>query len=602
MFPWDRSRLKLAYGVCVALTFLVVAVVAFTHHTFNPAPNPDPVDADPEEPPVEQTPYAPRRDDPEAPRLAVLVVFDQMRGDYLTRWDGLFGEGGFRRLEKDGVWFTNCHFPYASTFTGPGHASLATGCSPMTHGIIANTWCGAASGKEIDCVDDDTFTLALVLTGKLKEEVGEWPGPSPRRLRADTLGDALKGATEGKGRVVSLSLKARSAVLLGCRAAKPDACYWFFPPLGTFVTSTYYRDTPHPWVAEFNDARPADRWFGKDWTRLRPDLDYAAHSGPDDVAGEDTGWEQGRTFPLAMRGGLDAPGHSYYGAVETSPYGNELLLEFAKRAIDREGLGRNPTPDLLCLSFSANDTIGHCWGPDSQEVLDATLRSDLVVRDLLNYLDDKVGRGRYVVVVTADHGICPLPEMARRKGLPGERVSIENLYDQAEEFLGKTFSARGGKGRWLRARSGPWYYLDRRTLKANKVEQATVEEALAGWLSRQPGVQGAYTRTRLTSGPFADDAIGERVRRSFHATRSGDVAVVLKPYHLPGDAQTLGTTHGSPHSYDTHVPFLIYGPGLRPGVRDEGITPQAATAILAHSLRIEPPHAADAPMPGELHD
>jgi hypothetical protein len=387
---------------------------------------------------------------------------------------------------------------------------------------------------------------------------------------------------------------------MGCRATKPDACYWFFLSLGTFVTSTYYRDTPHSWVAEFNDARPADRWFGKDWTRLRPDLDYAAHSGPDDVAGEATGWDQGRTFPLAMRGGLDEPGREYYGAVETSPYGNELLLEFAKRAIDAEGLGRNPTPDLLCLSFSSNDTVGHMWGPDSQEVLDTTLRSDLIVRDLLNYLDEKVGRGRYVVVVTADHGICPLPEMARRQGLPGERVSTKQLYERAEEFLRKKFPPRGRKEQWIRdwaEDTNMWYYLDRRTLKANNVEQAKVEEALAGWLSQQPGVLNAYTRTRLTAGPIDDDAVGERVRRSFYTTRSGDVAVVLKPYHLTGDAQTLGTTHGSPHPYDTHVPLLIYGCGIGAGVRDEPVTPQAATAILARSLRIEPPHSADAPVP-----
>src|SRR5262249_44617665 len=159
---------------------------------------------------------------------------------------------------------------------------------------------------------------------------------------------------------------------MSCRSAEADACYWFFPPTGSFVTSTYYRAALHPWVAAFNAERPADRWFNKDWERLRTDLDYAAHSGPDDVPEEDTGWDQGRTFPHPMRGGLAAPGKSYYGAIEDSPCGNELLLEFAKRAIDAERLGGGATPDLLCLSFSANDVVGHCYGPDSQEVLDMT--------------------------------------------------------------------------------------------------------------------------------------------------------------------------------------------------------------------------------------
>jgi hypothetical protein len=603
MSTWDRSRLKLAYCCCAALTLAAVGVVAFTTDAFRRGP----ADAgaeelrDPPEPPVEAAPYAARADDPDAPRLAVLVVFDQMRGDYLTRWDGLFGEGGFHRLEKEGAWFTNCHIPYAQTFTAPGHASLVTGCSPRTHGIVDNGWHRPVSGKEVDCVFDSDYKLVPQPTGKQREEVGDWPGTSPKQLRADTLGDALKGATAGRGRVVSLSLKPRSAVLMSCRAAEADACYWFFPPTGSFVTSTYYRAEPHPWVAAFNAGRPADRWFGKDWERLRPDLDYAAHSGPDDVPEEDTGWDQGRTFPHAMRGGVSAPGKSYYEAVEDSPYGNELLLELARRAIDAEKLGGGAAPDLLCLSFSANDVVGHCYGPDSQEVLDMTLRSDLIVRDLLDHLDAKVGRDRYVVAVCADHGVCPLPGVARGKGLDAGRVDTEGLYDAAEAFLAKTLSA-GAPGRWLRARWGPWLYLDRRTLEANHVEQARAEEALALWYARQPGVQATYTRTRLAAGPFDGDEVGERFRRSFHPARSGDVAVVLKPYHLSGDAKTRGSTHGSPHPYDTHVPLLICGPGVRPGRRDEAVTPQAVAAVLARCLRVEPPHGADTPVPAGLFD
>jgi hypothetical protein len=595
---WDRSRLKVAYCVCVTLALLVVGVAAFTHKPSNPtAPS-----IGDEDGPVERAPYAPRRDDPDAPRLAVLVVFDQMRGDYLSRWDGLFGAGGFHRLEKDGAWFTNCHYPYAGTVTASGHASLATGCLPMRHGIVDNTWPSRVSGNEIDCVLDGRYKLLPEFTGKLKEDIGDWPGASPRRLRADTLGDVLKEATGGKGRVVSLSHKARSAILMGCRAARPDACYWFFPPAGMFVTSTYYRDTLHLWVAAFNGERYADRWFGKDWTRLRPDLDYVAHSGPDDVPSEDEGWGQGRTFPHPTHGDMDEPGQYFYEAVENSPFGNELLLEFAKRAIDAEGLGRNATPDLLCLSFSSNDVVGHCYGPDSQEVLDITLRSDLIVRDLLNYLDEKVGRGRYVVAVSADHGVCPLPDVARAKGLDAGRVDAKELRQQAEAFLRDTFAAGRPPGAWVQAMWGPWVYLDRRTLEAHHAEQAAVEEALAGWFRRQPGVQAAYTRTRLTAGPLDGDEIGERVRRSFHPARSGDVAVVLKPYHLEGTAKTLGTTHGSPHPYDTHVPLLFYGPGIRAGARAEAVTPQAAAAVLARSLRIDTPHGADAPVPDGLFD
>ena len=601
MSSWDRSRLKLAYCVCVALALLVAAVAAFTHNPFNPASTVPPLVVEEEqEPTFERTPYAPRREDPDAPRLAVLVVFDQMRGDYLTRWDGLFGEGGFRRLKKNGAWFTNCHYPYAQTRTGPGHASLATGCLPMRHGIVDNGWPSRASGNEIDCVLDSRYKVVPEFKGQQKHDIGEWPGASPSRLWADTVGDVLKEATGGEGRVVSLSLKARSAILIGCRAAKPDACYWFFPPAGMFVTSTYYRDTLHPWVDTFNGERYADRWFDKDWTRLRTDLDYEAHSGPDDVPTEDTGWAQGRTFPHPMRGSENKLGKDFYEAIENTPYGNELLLEFAKRAIDGEGLGRRATPDLLCLSFSSNDVVGHCYGPDSQEVLDITLRSDLIVRDLLNYLDEKVGRGRYVVAVSADHGVCPLPDVARAKGLDAARVDTEEQRQQAEEFLQSTFGRSVRP--WIQAKWGPWVYLDRRTLKARNADPAEVEEALADWFRRQPGVGAAYTRTRLTAGPLDGDEIGERVRRSFHPGRSGDVAIVLKPYYLAGKPRETGTTHGSPHPYDTHVPLLFYGPGIKAGGRDEPVTPQAAAAVLAHSLRIDTPHGAYAGVPGGLLD
>jgi hypothetical protein len=525
-----------------------------------------------------------------------------MRADYLTRWEKLFGPGGFRRLQAGGAWFQNCHYPYALTVTAAGHASLATGCSPDRHGVVANTWYDRALGRSVYCAYNERYEPVPLIRGARREEVGDWPGAWPGRLLADTLGDALKQATGGQGRVVSLSLKDRAAIFLACRQSRPDACYWFFPPLGAFITSTYYRPDghPHPWVAAFNDRRPADAWFGRDWTRLRPDLDYARASGPDDEAAEDTGWGQGRTFPHPTTGGLTEPGESYYAALANSPFGNELLLGLARRAIDAERLGRRDAPDLLCLSFSCNDGIGHCWGPDSQEVLDVTLRSDRIVRALLEHLDARVGRGRYLLALTSDHGVCPLPEVARRQGRDAGRVSLDLLTDGAQAFLDARFLGEAAEAPWIEAREDLWVYLNRQVLRAHHLEPARVEEALARWLDRQPGIHKAYTRTQLTRGPLPGDPIGERVRRSFHPDRSGDVAVVLKPYHLLGSPLGTGTTHGTPHPYDTHVPLLVYGPGVRAGVRSEAVTPQAVAAILAAGLGIPPPGAAEAPVPDGL--
>jgi hypothetical protein len=602
-----RRATVIRVGCAAALA--LTALVSFRLIFSDPATRPGPAGHDYRDPPDidvagQDTPPLPGPDDG-APRLAVLVVFDQLRGDYLTRWHDVFEEGGFRRLEAEGARFTNCHLPYALTVTAPGHASLATGCSPMKHGIVGNTWYDRALGAEIYCVyDQGRYEPVPLIRGAVEEEVGKWPGAWPGRLQCDTVGDALKKATRGKGRVVSLSLKDRAAVLLACRESVPDACYWFFPSRGIFVTSTYYRPNgqAHSWVAKFNRGRPADAWFGKDWTRFRPDLDYVRHSGPDDVAAEDTGWDQGRTFPHAMKGGLAKPGKCFYEALGNSPFANDLLLDLAKCAISAEGLGRHDVPDLLCLSFSANDPVGHCWGPDSQEVFDTTLRSDRIVKELLRYLDAKVGRGRYVLALTADHGVCPLPEVARKQGKDAGHVALKRLTEEAEAFLDETFLGKGAEGPWIQAESGPWLYLNHSLLRQRRLEQVRVEEALAAWLSRQPGVLKACARTRLTRGPLNDDPIGERVRRSFHPGRSGDVAVVLEPYHLVGSPLDTGTSHGSPHPYDTHVPLLIYGPGIRAGARTEPTNPLAVATILARSLGIEPPAGADVPEPENLRD
>jgi hypothetical protein len=542
-------------------------------------------------PPGESPPAA--EEDPPPPeggpvRLGVLILFDQLRGDYLTRWDGLFGAGGFHRLEKQGAWFQNCHYPYAGTVTAAGHASVLSGCSPATHGIVSNEWRERALGQEVYCVGSERYLCVPPVppeTGK-DGKPKKVRGVSPERLLAPTLGDAVKQATGGKGRVVSLSCKDRSAVLPA--GQHPDACYWFEPATGNMVTSVWYREAVHPWVAEFNAARVADRWFNHDWTRLRPGLDYALHAGPDDVAGEGKGVGQGRTFPHPMTGGGWRVGKEYYNALYTSPFGNEMLLDLVKRAIDAEQLGLRDSPDLLVVSFSCNDPIGHVWGPDSQEVLDVTLRSDRVVKQLLDFLDARVGRGRYVVALTADHGICPLPEVARGQGKDAVRVNPEALALEAEAFLDRHFGPNPGKAKWFAAVMNSWFYLNQPALQARGLGSGEVEGALASWLRQKPDIQSAYLRGDLLGSVPADDKVAQMVRRSFYSDRCGDVAFVGKPYHLMYNLLT-GTMHGSPHPYDTHVPLLVYGPTVRPGTRQEPVTPQACAAILAHALGIQPP-------------
>lgn len=531
------------------------------------------------------------------PRLAVLLVFDQMRGDYMSRWQKQFGEGGFRRIFAEGTWFQNCHYPYAYTVTAAGHASMATGCSPYKHGIIGNSWYDRTRGKTVEAVDSDRHVQVPTLA---RREASA----DPLRRMQPSVADALMEQTGGKAKVVSLSIKDRSAILLA--ALRALVCLWLDGATGDFVTSSYYTERLPDWVSAFNKSRQVDQYFDKNWNRLRPDLDYVRLSGIDAFPFEGRGYKQGNTFPHPMNAGLKEPGRAYYSALANSPYGNELLLELAKRAIVAEKLGQDDVPDLLCLSCSSNDMVGHCWGPDSQEVLDVTLRSDQLVRDLLQFLDDKVGKGRYVVVICADHGVCPLPERRLAEGhKQAGRVSPKLLSTGALKHLNDTF-AKGKKMPWIESTSGGTVYLNKGTIAELGLQQAAVERALADWLKQQKGIQTAYTRTELLQGPPKGDPIGEMVWRSFHPDRSGDVLPVLEPYHLLGGALVANktgsytTTHGSPHPYDTHVPLLVFGTRVQAGPRTERVTPQAAASILAASLGIEPPAGAEAPVPKDL--
>lgn len=545
------------------------------------------------------------------PKLIVLVIFDQLRGDYLLRWHDLFGPDGFRRLEREGLWFTNCHYPYSYTQTGPGHASLATGCSPYHHGIVGNEWYDRAAGETVNCVIVPRYETVYSSSPPPEKKSNSTDEPeerkpkrskgagAPERLLAPTFSDALKSASGGRARVVSIGLKDRSAILPG--GQHPDACYWFETRGGTFCTSTYYRDRPVAWVANFNRLRPADRWFGNDWNRLRSDFDYSAWSGPDDVASESTGVgkKQGRVFPHPMNGGLTLPGRAYFDTLYNSPFGNELLLDFALRAIDAEALGTSGQVDFLSISFACNDPIGHSYGPDSQEAMDVTLRSDQIVRDLLAGLDKRLGAGRYVVGLSADHGVCPLPEVSARNGISAGRLDPKDIVNGANRHLSAAFAVTDEKATWFDKSPLPWFYLNLKMIAARGLSESTVAAELVKWLREQKWAQTAYSREQLTA-PISDqDPVGRMVQRSFMPERSGDVVVIIKPFHLV-NSQNSGTGHGTPHEYDTHVPLIIAGRGIPPGRCRDTVAPQAMAAIFARIAGIPSPAKCEAAVPDSL--
>ena len=389
----------------------------------------------PVELPVAAAAVPPAREDGR-PRLVVMVVFDQVAAIISRNGQPLFVEGGFKRLQTDGAWFANCHYPYTYTLTAPGHASLSTGTYPSKHGIIANDW--------YDRANNETVSSVTPPPNEKRRGLGPW------RRAVKSIGDLLIDTLGLRARVASLSIKDRAAILMA--AMRSNVCYWMSGTTGQFVTSRYYREDPHVWVKAFNRGRPADRWLGRDWVRFRKDLDYEPYSGPDDFFAEGIGYDQGQVFPHPTRMGQGEKARErYYSAVDNSPAGNDLLIDFAKTAIVAEKLGQTETVDLLCLSFSSNDLIGHCWGPDSQEVLDITLRSDAMIADFLTFLDARVGKGNYVFAVSADHGVCPLPEFAERQGLPSGRAATRNPHDARRSASQQGVSPRRRKDPLVRS-------------------------------------------------------------------------------------------------------------------------------------------------------
>jgi predicted AlkP superfamily pyrophosphatase or phosphodiesterase len=541
--------------------------------------------------------------EPATPKLLVLIVFDQFRGDYLARWNSLFTDDGFRRLEREGTWFTNCHYPYGVTMTGPGHASLGTGCSPDRHGIITNDWYDRGAGEMVYCATTERYKeiYSPLADGAKPPKDKEKGFGAPDRMMVPTFAETLKDATHGQSKVVAVSLKDRSAVLPAGR--KADACYWFDDRIGQFVTSNFYADKAHVWANDFNAGKPADRWFGTPWTRLRSNIDYAKFSGPDDVSAEGTGVvkKQGRVFPHPMDAGLKRPGRDYWDTVVTSPFGNQLLLDFAIKATTAENLGHGPAIDFLSISFSSNDYIGHQYGPDSQEVMDVTLRADLIVRHLLGALDQHVGRGNYLLALSADHGICPLPEVSASHGKDAKRIQAVLFATKAIKFLTDKYGPVEGSARWIEGVGAfPWVYLNHGLIASKGLKSEDVVDTLANYFRTQDGIQAVYTRRQLDAPPSAGEEPPLRMmRKSYVPARCGDLAIITKPYYLL-TTFTTGTSHGTPHDYDTHVPLVVMGPGIPAGQCDDLVTPQAVVPVFARAAGINPPATTEAILPDRL--
>jgi hypothetical protein len=532
------------------------------------------------------------------PRLVLLIVVDQFRADYLERFGDLFAENGLRRLMNEGASWTNSNYDHMPTYTAPGHATTMTGTYPAENGIIANDWYDREAGRVVSNSSDPEDRISA--DGRTYQSRWQLFGggaiehaSSPRRLTASTLGDELRLATNDRAKVVGISVKDRAAILPAGRHA--SAAYWFSSVTGNMVSSSYYFNELPAWVKRFNDARPADKFYGKRWEYLLgSDAEYVRRQGADAPPWEIIGNAPGDTnkFPHTITGGADKPSPAFYAALDTSPFSNDMLVDFAEQAIDNEALGKDADTDVLTVSFSSNDYVGHRYGPYSHEMMDATLRVDRQIGALLDFVDQRIGLRNVLVAFTADHGVAPIPEHAASLGLPGGRISGADVMNAVRNGVRARFSKPGEKDTTtdyvIDAFLNGNVFFNTVALKRDGVERAEVERAACEAALTVPGISRCFTRTRLEAGEVsAADPVARRVLHGFSQRRSGDIIVLYEPFKYLGDL--IPATHGSPYSYDTHVPMIIMGQGVSAGRYNQPATPADIAPTLASLLRVQPP-------------
>ncbi|MGD1216002.1 MAG: alkaline phosphatase family protein [Terriglobales bacterium] len=488
------------------------------------------------------------------PKLVVVIVIDQFRGDYLERYRDQFGDGGFRVFLDRGAYFTDCNYDYANTRTAPGHATLFTGSYTSGHGIVANEWWDPQKKKRVTSVEDDTTKLVGVGGGKTG------PGASPHNLLSDTLGDELKLATGGKARVFAISLKDRAAVLPA--GFSGDAAYWIDQKSGDWITSTYYRPDLPEWVRNFNSSHRAEKYWNREWK---------------DSDGNTLG-------STASRSGKDGAPAGFYEIVGSTPFANDYQLEFAKELVLYEKLGTGSVTDLLVISLSANDILGHQVGPDSPQMRGMALELDRQLAEFFNFLGHQIGMANVWMALSADHGVAPLPEFAKTLRLPAANLDAKALREQINSLLSKKYAK---KADYVLDLDYPLAWLNEDAFAGIFLgHKESEDEADAGEAMKQAGLAGYFTKSQLARGETPPTEIGRRYAHSYSPEGGWYVVGIPSPFLV---GITKGTDHASPFSYDTHVPLAFYGLAFQPGTYRTHAEPVDLAVTLASLLGINAP-------------
>ncbi len=518
---------------------------------------------------------APVRSLAERPRLVVLLAVDGLPQRQLVGYLDQLAPDGLRRFVDRGAWFSQGQQGHSLTTTGPGHAVMLTGAYPHRTGIISNEWRDPVTFVRQYCVADPEHTYIGEATAKLD-------GTSPRNLLVETVGDVLR-RLDPRSQVLSVSSRDRGAILT---AGKTGTAYMYQAASGRFASSTYYMREHPPWVVDFNARRPAERFFQAEWRPLLASAEYA-RSVPD----LQPWYDKGGKLPKVIGEGMSTPGPAFYAQLLSSPFMDELVIDFARAAIAAERLGSDDAPDILVVSLKAQDFINHAWSAESRLSHDHVLRLDRMLQDFFRHLDGVVGRDRYLAVLTADHGFTPAPEWSAAQGRDARRYDL----NPGVARIGEALAARFGPGKWLLGRSADTLVANRALAREKGVNIDEVIEEARRLLLAEPIVEAAYTRREMESGSRAGSPWFERMARTFHPARSGDVQFVIKRYWmLAGPATRAAAAHGSPHPEDSIVPIAFYGPSwIVPGRNDEPVETADIAPTIAHILRVPAPSAAE---------
>ena len=512
----------------------------------------------------------PKDTPPGRPKLVVGIMVDQMRWDFLYRYYDRYQAGGFKRMMNEGFSAENTNIDYATTVTGIGHATVYTGSVPSLHGIAGNEFIIQATGKTMYCTEDTT-----VKTVGSSSAAGRM---SPRTLFTTTITDELKLATNFRSKVIGIALKDRGSILPAGHTA--NAAYWFDDASGGWITSSYYMEKLPAWVNKLNDSKLPEKYLKQDWNTLYPIKTYVQSSADgNEYEGKFPG-NTTSTFPVKT----SAMMQNGVGVIRNTPYGNSITLDMAKAAIDNENLGGNGVTDFLAISFSSPDYIGHMFGPNSVEVEDTYLRLDRDMADLLSYLDKKLGKGNYTTFLTADHGVAHNPGFLTDHKIPAGLWPGGQTFKDLNEALDKEFKVKN----LVLSFSNYQVSFNNQLIASEKLNKSLIRKFSVDFLENQPGIVYAIDMENVKTEPIPE-ILKEKITNSYNRERSGVIQIILKPGFYSGYGKT-GSTHGSWNPYDSHIPLIFNGWGIKPGktYSPTGMIDIAAT--LAALLKIQVPN------------